>query len=686
VRSRRHLLLLAAFLALRVAHLQADFDALVMWQYERWPMGVLAHQLVTGPVIPVLDYADTHSGGQLLTALLAAGAFALAGPSDLALKCAGILLAVLAFSVLARLLERVFGPRAATLGLALLVLAPPTYLRLSLTAMGNHAAVVPFVLLTLLAAHRALRSGTRGAAFGFGAAAGFATYHTLSSALVVLALGPAIVDLLRRRRGPALAAGLACGALPLLVVNLWHGFGLAAFLSARFAPAAPTDPVARVVELVTRLRPAATTYADLPLAHAGALDRVAFALALLAWSVLALSWWRSRRAPIDAAGHARRRLELALLLHPPLFALAYAFSDFAIGDKGATAAISYRYLATNLVLAIVLAVAAWRRADASARAPARVLARAWAAAMLLVAAPVLVTAWHGPGEGLRRGLALPGHDYTALARALYAHREHYPAPAIDAVVARLPPALRPAVYEGVGTAEAVIAIRYARDRHTLAHGLDLVALLGRHPPTAGPSLLRGVGGWLGRVYADLPEDGRHGLAALLAQLTPAGAGRIVEGMVPPFHGGTGGQARERDAALDALLASLPDGFADAVARGLGRRLARRWAAGLALERARARELARVRLPGPRRLAFARGLGMGAGRDALRADVRARARADLGEDGALALLAGAGERLALELAGETTGPGLAPLTEAERAAVVEGFDAAPAPLIPARTTR
>ncbi|MBM3985741.1 MAG: hypothetical protein FJ296_08670, partial [Planctomycetes bacterium] len=150
---RRGLLLLTLacllYLGFRAAILLHAFDGVALPMYELHNMGSLARLLSLGASHPPLGMHFDNAGGQQLVALLAAPLYALLGPSYLVLKLVPLLLGLLALLLLWRFVRREFGLVAACVASVLYALGPPTLVKYSLLASGNHFENVVFVLALL---------------------------------------------------------------------------------------------------------------------------------------------------------------------------------------------------------------------------------------------------------------------------------------------------------------------------------------------------------------------------------------------------------------------------------------------------------------------------------------------------------------------------------------------------------
>lgn len=201
---------------------------------EELHRGNVVRELLSGPLLDVQDYHHAPNvGGSLVVAVLATPLVATLGENLLALRLPSILLHSAAVFLLARLLRKHVGPRAALAGGLLYAIGPPGYLLLSITAFGSHAENNAFVLLALtlyleLAASARGSRRERALAFALGLTSGFATYFGYSFApmagtWLVLAFLRDRAFFLRSWTAFA-AVGTVIGLSPWIRYNALHDF------------------------------------------------------------------------------------------------------------------------------------------------------------------------------------------------------------------------------------------------------------------------------------------------------------------------------------------------------------------------------------------------------------------------------------------------------------------------------
>lgn|GEM_PF-6497808 len=183
---------------------------------EPLEFGVLPAHLIEGLLAPLWDYrTQPNEGGSLLWGLWVAPFFAVAGPSYLALRVAGLAwhaATMLTFCALAR---RAAGERAAWVCGALWIAAPPGIVWLASRGWANHLEATLLVGLALLGA---TGQGRRAAVLA-GAALPLAAFFQLSAAAQAAAAGVVAVVAVARGRLPWrwFGLGVLIGGAPLAV-------------------------------------------------------------------------------------------------------------------------------------------------------------------------------------------------------------------------------------------------------------------------------------------------------------------------------------------------------------------------------------------------------------------------------------------------------------------------------------
>lgn len=305
-------------LVTRMAQVAALGD--VFYYGEELAKGAAAKAMRDGLGVPhhALAY-HAYEGGGFVFSHLDAAAFALVGESLLALKLVALTWSLAMLVVGWWAVRRSFGWRAAGCFALLFALAPASFQKLGLLALGIHFEAGLFVLLGLgLLARIALEGSDRARVwFALGATLGFGTYFSYQTVLLVAFAG--LVLLVRRRRdalgrlGLATIAGGLVGAAPWFVMLSQvgrdvldiHGAGLFEGGGAL---------VARHAGMLRSL-----------FAGRALVEQVALAAALLA-PALAAAWGLR-----PGGGGVRRAALLGVVGYLAFFTAVYAASDFAVG-------------------------------------------------------------------------------------------------------------------------------------------------------------------------------------------------------------------------------------------------------------------------------------------------------------------------------------------------------------------
>ena len=225
------LVIVSAFLAVRFLYPIWLMPAAGLGDSEELIRGVLAHDLVHGLHLPILEYlADDYSGGSLVVGLLAAPGFLVLGSSLFALRLVAVFVSLAIALLWYLFVARNWGRRAALFTSLFFVLPPAVYLEASSMTMGFHTESMLFSAVAFLCLFELLYRDTLTLRWpvGLGLALGFGTwfcYTTLASVAIVLVWWLWNDRRMLTRR--AFAVFLACFALgfsPWLLVNVQQGF------------------------------------------------------------------------------------------------------------------------------------------------------------------------------------------------------------------------------------------------------------------------------------------------------------------------------------------------------------------------------------------------------------------------------------------------------------------------------
>lgn len=343
-------LLVGAFLITRAAWLYWNSASVGYWEESyRW---VVAHELMTAPSQPFLDYqADHYQGGSLVMSLLAIPFFAIFGESMIALKLSAVTVSTGILATL-YLLGRCFFGRSVGLIVALAYLAGPPLVGFSgLAVMGSHGETVLFSLLMFSLFLGLLSGRLRGArswaALGF--VSGFGIWFCYTTGLSLLACGLTWL-LLRRPPGAKqigwATAGVLVGLVPWFIYNVRYGFvGMVRVLEI-FGLGDPIDPwqaqsvSAKLVQLIVQDLPTglmAPLSTDLSTSTTVALT-LAFGIPLIV--ALALSLVRAamvlrKRAFRNRPGACLEsteegELELVFVIYGLVFLMFFLLSSFTV--------------------------------------------------------------------------------------------------------------------------------------------------------------------------------------------------------------------------------------------------------------------------------------------------------------------------------------------------------------------
>jgi hypothetical protein len=220
--------LLAAFVTSRLLWLDWNLPSSIYWEESyRW---AAAKEILTAPVIPILDYqADHYQGGSLVMILLAVALFHVFGPSVFVMKVAAVLVSSVILTLLYLVGRRAFDRRTGALAALAYVTGPPLSAYFGLTVMGFHAESTAFSLAQLLLFFGLLagrwRTPLGWAAFGFVSALGLWFCYTSGVSLAACIVAWPLMSAVPRRREMAFAvAGGMAGLVPWFAYNVPRNF------------------------------------------------------------------------------------------------------------------------------------------------------------------------------------------------------------------------------------------------------------------------------------------------------------------------------------------------------------------------------------------------------------------------------------------------------------------------------
>ena len=626
-------LLLAAcalYLGFRALVLARAFDAVALPTYELHNMGNLARLLSLGVAhVPLWMHFD-NAGGQQLTALLAAPLYALFGDGYVVLKLVPLLLGLGALLLLWHILRREFGLLAAAVGAALFVLGPPTLVKYSLLASGNHFEGVIFMLALYALAAGGHRSGwTRRRLVLTGVVAGFAVFVYPGSVVPVgvFALLHLLVRGARRalRDLPLAGLGVLLGLLPLIVVNVASGGRTLRFAGRNLA--ATSEPLLErfahnAGRILGELLPRAGCFEPLGSLRGDVAESLYLLGFVSAWLLLAaptLAGLRHLRQAPDDASRWRLLRAAPLLLFLPVLVLLVACGRWDFDAYAPPLQVGqFRYFVPHFTFAAMLAGAAVQRLSAGGRA-GRIAAAALAAGLLATVAWTLPIASPWP-SGSDAARLYEGHHFLYYGRILVARSPRDPdtqalVPDMQEIEdwLRDVPA-RHALDTWTGVAYTITMSRVpvgGADARRVADAVDLPALLAGREPAVRIALARGVGSSL-RALARGDARAKETLLRVLHRLEEDRAplaGWVAEGLCLEYEYPLSRDVGEHLMGTLAVLELPAPRWSAAVRHGFGAQLGRLLARGIAPD-VRVVAAAFARLAGDERGDVARGVGWG----------------------------------------------------------------------------
>jgi hypothetical protein len=339
--------------------LYTAFDTVCIPIYETaW--GNIAKVATMGwPGAPLDQFYD-NCGLHLLTGLLAAPLFALLGSSYLVLKLVPLLLGLGTLLLMWNILDRHFSRTAAGIAVFLFVLGPPTLVKFSMLAMGNHFENLFFQMLILWVFYRmhAARNKEPWLAL-FGLVAGFSTflYFGTPVMLAVLALVHIRIRGLGKIRHDLLIVigPLLVGLVPLVWIQVKTAGRVGELVAKKLEG---TGVGARLEVLFYDLLPHGGAYEPL-LPRAGPwLEWTYLALFAVAWLTMMPAVARSFREapPLEESERERARFDslraAPLLGYLPAFICFYALTTFTFKPYGPPVEVGqFRYLVPHFCFA-----------------------------------------------------------------------------------------------------------------------------------------------------------------------------------------------------------------------------------------------------------------------------------------------------------------------------------------------
>ncbi len=353
------LLACGAYLALRILILVTHFDAVAMPIYELATIGNLAEATSThSRAAPLSNFYD-NCGGQLMTGLAAAPLYALFGDSYLVLKLVPLSLGLVAMGAIWFILTRWWGRTAAIVAVWCFALPPPTLLKYSMLAKGNHFENLPLQLTVFALFLRAQTAEHRSRwLFATGLAAGVAVFVYFGSLVLIAALCLTGVAMVGRRRAFSdalrVAAGFAIGIAPLVWIEMASRGRASHFLRAKFGAApSPDSMFERAWDLLAHLLPRAGVFESVGPISGRVAECAFFAVFAIAW--IQLVAWIVRSRSSEPSSRFERFKSAPLALYLPIFVANFAISDFDFDAYNAPVEVGqFRYLVPHFALACLI--------------------------------------------------------------------------------------------------------------------------------------------------------------------------------------------------------------------------------------------------------------------------------------------------------------------------------------------
>ena len=341
-------LLIALFIAWRVV--------LLVWSpfvfdEEEYKTGSIAHLVMTGPQLPVIELTPgDYEGGTLIAGLLAIPFFALLGHNFIALKMVAVSFSLLLLVSIYLLAKKLAGRTAAGIAGASLILAPPYISQITLLPWGNYAEAAALSALTFLVAAPMFEKGRRtpGLLMGLGFLTGLGTYihYGYLAAPLTVCLMWLLRDRLRIFNWSMLLfmLGVLIGFSPWIYYNVTHEFWGLERMTDAFIHQESSGLQGLVDRLQTTLyRFAHLWLSDLPAAlhfrDSLGLSRKFWAYlwyvpALAALVILTLQARQGFRALVRNVSWPKAGFRSVIPLYLLVYAIVFSFTDYGLFRSG----------------------------------------------------------------------------------------------------------------------------------------------------------------------------------------------------------------------------------------------------------------------------------------------------------------------------------------------------------------
>jgi 4-amino-4-deoxy-L-arabinose transferase-like glycosyltransferase len=458
-------LLLGIFGVSRLAWLYWNPSSVPFFEESyRW---MVAHELLTNPVQPLLEYqADHYQGGSLVMSLLTLPFFKLFGESMVSLKLSALTVSLGILSTLYILGRRFFGRDVGTLAATAYLVGPPLVAYHGLVVMGSHSESILFSLLQMLLFLGILEGSWRRpwgwTAFGLVSGLGLWFCYTTGLSLAACALCWIVLEKLPRPKELlwATAGGLA-GLSPWFVYNFQYDFKGIERLLQMFGYGNPVDPwppqraFEKFIGLLSHdlpvglLTPMEGTLSYSVLVPVAVAFGIPIMCALICSMIRVAAVFRQRSlqdaSPDRRAELAARRSELAFIFYGVVFLTVFLGSRYTVEPMQWPT--TYRFFTPPAVLLMIPAAITTARAVRRGR-----LIRCFAVAgccVSLLAATVATIALAVRPPSWEHGLSLEG-GYVLMGMLLH-HKYESDLHRSLAIVSRIPdPAIRERLWLGIG--------------------------------------------------------------------------------------------------------------------------------------------------------------------------------------------------------------------------------------------
>ncbi|MFT6107128.1 MAG: hypothetical protein ACJA2W_000031 [Planctomycetota bacterium] len=320
--------------------------------FEEWRRGMAAHEWLSGPLLPFIDYQQGHfQGGTLLTIFLAMLSFLSFGESPFTMRLPNLLFDGVTVAFLFLLVDRLVSRRAAWVAGVLAAIPSPGYAMVSAIVWASHAEANAFAMALLWVWYRTVFTGRAGEAdspkpryraeFLLGVLAGFSIWFHYG--LLVWLAVMLVTEFARSPRSwfrPSMGVrvlGFLVGLAPWWNYNVrndWLGLGVYGKSAGGHFQTSAETMRETFERLITHFLPHSLYLPE----WGGAgpvLEWLFYVLGAAAWIALSIQevrTWRRTGSPTPL---------LAVVLYPLLWTVLYTFGTFHGQDWWVS---GYRYM------------------------------------------------------------------------------------------------------------------------------------------------------------------------------------------------------------------------------------------------------------------------------------------------------------------------------------------------------